>query len=213
MPDVILPVTAALLNVPTLVILGCADVVNVPVNKLAPIVPELAYTFPEVVLPVTAKLVSVPTLVILGWLFELAVNLPVMLANPPPTAAKLFENTLAGLISITKVWLDCVIIAAVPPLPPWPILNELVETWTHAIFAETITLPVGVLTCIPGPGVWFTDVTTPTAAASNSWSKLVCTFWNAVLIASAWGSSGNVPKSIFCWLITILPYLVFIVFI
>ena len=65
-PKLLLLVTFKLPNVPIVVILGCAPVVNVPVNKLAPIVPLLAYTLPAVTLPVTARLVNVPTLVILG---------------------------------------------------------------------------------------------------------------------------------------------------
>ena len=69
-----MPVPATLMfdNVPTVVILGCAAVVNVPVSKLAPIVPAFAYMlavvvmFPEVVnLPVdTLPEVKLPVAVI-----------------------------------------------------------------------------------------------------------------------------------------------------
>jgi hypothetical protein len=45
---------------------GCAFVVSVPINKLAPIVPLFAYTLLAVIFPVTDKSTSVPTLVILG---------------------------------------------------------------------------------------------------------------------------------------------------
>ena len=62
-------------NVPVLVMLGCAAVVNVPVKKLAdttlaPVIlppPAPVVTIlPALILPVTSKLVSVPTLVTFG---------------------------------------------------------------------------------------------------------------------------------------------------
>ena len=56
-------------NVPTLVMLGCALVVNVPVKKLAVAV------LPKLELPATLKLANVPTLVIFGC--EPVVNVPV----------------------------------------------------------------------------------------------------------------------------------------
>ena len=62
--------------------MGCAAVVNVPVNELAPIVPLFAYTLPAVTFPVTAALVNVPTDVILGC--AAVVNVPVNVA--PVTA-------------------------------------------------------------------------------------------------------------------------------
>ena len=54
--------------------------------------------------------------------------MPLNDANPPPTSAKELESTCAGLISITKVCVELVIVALLPPLLPLPILNELVET-------------------------------------------------------------------------------------
>ena len=66
LPAVAFPVTAKLVRVPKDVTFGCAAVVSVPVNKLAPIVPLFAYTLPDVVFPVTVNDVSVPTLVMLG---------------------------------------------------------------------------------------------------------------------------------------------------
>ena len=79
-PALIVAFTVSELKVPTLVILGCAAVVNVPVNDEAPIVPELAYTLPDVVLPATAKFIKVPTLVkLLVIILELNV-VPVKLA-------------------------------------------------------------------------------------------------------------------------------------
>ena len=71
--------------------------------------PELANTLPAVILDVTAKFTNVPidvrlvAVTKLGWLLEFDVSVPVKLANPPPTAAKLFEKTFAGLISNTNV--------------------------------------------------------------------------------------------------------------
>ena len=80
-PVFTLPVTVNVVNVPTLVIFGCALVVNVPVSKLAPIVPLLAYTLPPVMLPVIVKLVSVPTLVIFGCAFVYTVPAIKLLAT------------------------------------------------------------------------------------------------------------------------------------
>ena len=93
-----------------------------------------------------------------------------------------------------------------------PILrvNELNDI--DAMFALTTTLPVGVSTVIPAPAERLTEVTDAPERPLYTSLKFSCTFWNAIRIGSADGSSGNVPKSIFCWLISILPYLVFIVY-
>ena len=57
--DTILPVTAKLVSVPTLVMLPCAAVVNVPVilvpNRLPPVTLPLALTTPVMYSPVVAK--------------------------------------------------------------------------------------------------------------------------------------------------------------
>ena len=111
---------------------------------------------------------------ILGWLLEFAVSVPLRFANTPLTPEKLPEKTFAGLISITNVCAEVVIVALVPPLLPRPILNELVLTTTCARLAVTITLPVGLLTSIPAP--LFTEVTLPAVAVANNSSKLFCTF-------------------------------------
>jgi hypothetical protein len=96
LPDVVLPVTASELNVPTEVMLGCAAVVTVPavvalvtdieydpvnlalgtvpdaklvafrLETLAPDPFSVPTKLPEVVLPVTANAVNVPTEVMLG---------------------------------------------------------------------------------------------------------------------------------------------------
>jgi hypothetical protein len=66
------------------------------------------------------------------------------------------------------------------------------------MFADITTLPVGKLTVTPAPGVLLIESTAEFALAPNNWLKLFCTFVKAVLIASADGSSGNDPKSIFC---------------
>ena len=59
-----LPVTSKLTNVPVLVILGCALVVNVPVTDVK--TPAVAPILPAERLPVTSKLTNVPVLVIFG---------------------------------------------------------------------------------------------------------------------------------------------------
>ena len=69
-----LPVTARADNVPTDVTFGCALVVRVPVNRLAPIVPEFAYILPEVTFAVTTNADRVPTEVIFGC--AAVVNVP-----------------------------------------------------------------------------------------------------------------------------------------
>ena len=111
-------------------------------------------------------------------------------------------NTCEELVIVT---VDCVL------SEPLPTLREDVEICKQAMFALITTFPVGKLTVIPAPGVWLTDDTAPVLYVENSCEKLFCVFWNAVLIASADGSSGNVPKSIFCWAMFISPYLLFIV--
>ena len=69
---VTVPFTLKLVNVPTLVMLGCALVVTVPAVVAlvaAPLnapVNVVALTLPALILPVTAKLLNVPTLVMLG---------------------------------------------------------------------------------------------------------------------------------------------------
>ena len=80
LPDVMLPVTAKFVNVPTLVMFGCELLVNVPVNKLAPIVPELEYILPLIILPVTSNPLSVPRLVKLAEVIPDASVEPVKLA-------------------------------------------------------------------------------------------------------------------------------------
>ena len=59
LPTVALPVTDNVVSVPILVTLGCAAVVNVPVNNV-PI------TFPPVILPVAVIMPAVPILPILA---------------------------------------------------------------------------------------------------------------------------------------------------
>ena len=62
LPVIVLPVILISDIVPTLVILGCAFVVTVPVNNVAFTVPELAYTLPPVIFAVTDRLADVPML-------------------------------------------------------------------------------------------------------------------------------------------------------
>ena len=82
LPEVMLPVTAKLVSVPTLVIFGCAAVYTVPAINALPTCPEtlapaielnpdplpvntpvLAVILAAIMLPFTDKLVNVPTLV------------------------------------------------------------------------------------------------------------------------------------------------------
>ena len=59
-----MPVTVRLTNVPVLVILGCALVVNVPVTDVK--TPAVAPILPTFALPVTFNDVNVPTDVTFG---------------------------------------------------------------------------------------------------------------------------------------------------
>ena len=93
LPPDILPEAVKLDNVPTDVILGCALVVNVPVNKLAPIVPLLAYTLPLITLPLTDRLDSVPKLV------KLAEVIPEARVEPVKFAALAVIATLAAAVN------------------------------------------------------------------------------------------------------------------
>ena len=90
LPAVTLFVTDNDDNVPTLVIFGCAAVVNVPVNNDAPIVPLLAYTLPAVILFVIDKLLGKSTvifpLVVIGLpvIVRLLLVTPTLVTVPPP---------------------------------------------------------------------------------------------------------------------------------
>jgi hypothetical protein len=59
---------------------------------------------------------------------------------------------------------------------PLPTLKEVVDTCKHAILAEITTLPVGLLTVMPAPGVLLTEVTAASALALKSCVKLSCVF-------------------------------------
>ncbi len=93
-----------------------------------------------------------------------------------------------------------------------PNANEDVEKLIEDMLALTITLPVERLTVIPSPAVLLIESTPELAFPEKSWLKFCCTLSNAVRIASADGSSGKDPKSIFCCALFKSPYLVFIVF-
>jgi hypothetical protein len=102
LPDVVAPVTDNAVSVPTLVMLVCAAVLNVPVSvaPVLPIVPAftvLAMTVPLEVTAPTAKLVSVPTLVMFGC--ALAVTVPATLAALG-TAAKLASSSAKGIVPV-----------------------------------------------------------------------------------------------------------------
>jgi hypothetical protein len=62
-PAATLPVTAKLVNVPRLVMFGCAGVINVPATLVN--VPFAADTLPIAALPATASSIRVPSSVIL----------------------------------------------------------------------------------------------------------------------------------------------------
>ena len=81
----ILPLTAKLVSVPTLVMLGCAAVVNEPATVVN--TPAAAPILPTFALAVTLKLANVPVLVIFGW--AAVVNEPATVVNTPPVAPML----------------------------------------------------------------------------------------------------------------------------
>ena len=101
--------TFKLLKVPKVVIFGCAAVVNVPVNKLAPIVPAFAYilavvvTFPEAVsLPVeTLPEVRLPVavIVLLDEIELLATN--ALAVTVPEKLALVIPVILAGKSTVS----------------------------------------------------------------------------------------------------------------
>ena len=118
-----LPVTAKVTSVPTLVILGCAAVVTTPavfaktalamlpimVPKIFPpdmlpvtdklpleIFPTIAKLAPAMV-PTTAKLFNAPTLAILGWAEE--VTVPAVLEKAL-TLEKLASSSLSGILPV-----------------------------------------------------------------------------------------------------------------
>ena len=177
LPTFALPVT---LNAPVVVKLP-PD--TLPVAVIRPAVPKL----PTLALPVT---VNLPPVEILP-----PVILPLAVRYPD----KLIFATLeifAGKSTHNVCELDVILVSCAPLLSR-PILSVLVCTCTHAMFAVTITLPVGELTVIPAPGVLLTEATDAPSTPAYTSVKFCCTLVNAVLIASACGSSGNVPKSIF----------------
>ena len=94
MPPEILPVTAKLVKVPTLVILVCAAVLSVPAIPVA-------LTLPPEILPVTAKLVKVPTLVMLGC--AAVVTVPAVVAAPVSAPTNDVLVTLARPATVVTV--------------------------------------------------------------------------------------------------------------
>ena len=73
----------------------------------------------------------------------------------------MFPTVTVGGRSIHNVCDDEVIEAFELPFASRPILSVFVWNSTHAILAETTTLPNGELTVIPAPGVALTEVTDP----------------------------------------------------
>ena len=124
-------------------------------------------------------------------------TLPVTFAQP--NAVTLLVLRSLGN-SIFKYWPDVVIVLVSAGREPFTKLtfNVPLLTETDAIDADMTTLPVEELTCMPAPGVLFTELTAASDVTLYSSLKFVCTFWKAVRIASASGSPGNVPKSMFC---------------
>ena len=104
LPDVVVPVTIKLVNVPTLVMLGCALVVTVAAEPVA--LPDnapvnvVALTLPALMLPVTAKLVSVPVLVMFGCAFVVTVPAVVALVAAPLSAP---TNVVAVIAPFAKL--------------------------------------------------------------------------------------------------------------
>ena len=135
---VTLPVTARLVNVPTLVILGCAAVVTVPAVVAVPAKPAVAafrlatwvvedttrgavpvatveincpvtLAFPAVTLPVTANDVSVPTEVMLGCAFVVTVPAVVALVAAPDRAP---TNVVAVIELLDKLAVKPVLVSS-----------------------------------------------------------------------------------------------------
>ena len=128
LPAVTLPVTATKVNVPTEVMFGCAEVVKVPVIKLAPIVPELAYTLPLVTLPVTTSDVNVPTDVMFGC--AAVITVPAVAAFKLATCV--VETTVNGAVPLA-MFEDNLEAATVPvafklPTLAFPVITELPVT-------------------------------------------------------------------------------------
>jgi hypothetical protein len=174
-----LPLVFNEVRVPTEVIFGCAAVVNVPVNREAPMVPEFAYTFPAVAFPVTASDVSVPTDVILGCAAVVTVPavvaaltvpvtlapvielrdepLPLTLVNTPfvaPILPTLALPVTANEVNVpTLVILGCAAVVTVPAVVAAP-----VSAPTNVVDV-TLVSPVTVVVVVPSAKVVFPKIT------------------------------------------------------
>ena len=137
---VMFPFTANIVIVPTLVILGCDDVVNTPVNKLAEIVLLL------VIFPLTLKLLNIPTLVILGWL--LFVTVPAFMVDPLVSAYVALATVpitfaAASWLKPLPLPVNTPVFAVTFTAVMFPFTASAVIVPTLVIFgwAETVTLP------------------------------------------------------------------------
>ena len=110
------PVTLRDVNVPTLVTLGCAAVVSVPVKKLALTkLPPL--TLPAVIFPVTPNPVKVPTDVTLGCAAVVRVPVKKLAVTklPPATLPPVMFPVTASDVNVpTDVTLGCAAVVSVP---------------------------------------------------------------------------------------------------
>jgi hypothetical protein len=99
--------------------------------------------------------------------------------------------------SITNGVAQLLIVAVLPDATPTPIRKfVLVCIEILGMFADIVIVPV-CLFC-PRPGPVITCVTPDEIVVVYKSVKFCCTFSKAVLIASAPGSFGKEPKSIFC---------------
>lgn len=157
LPKLELPATARFANVPTVVILGCAAVVNVPAKKLA--VARLPrFALPDVMFPVTVSLpdvdifpadrLPVAVIVLLDEIELLATN--ALAVTVPIKLALLGPAILLGKSIVSDWVVELSSVVTKLPLALFkPKLSVVVVTVTHAMLALTTTFPVGEFTVTP----------------------------------------------------------------
>ena len=144
-PAATLPVTASEVNVPTLVIFGCAAVVTVPAVVAAPLsapVNVVALTLPALILPVTANEPNVPTLVILGCAAVVTVPAVVALVAAPLNAPtnvvaviELFDKLAVSPVLVSSATLPVAAFAKTRKLFPVPAATLILSaTLAYATF-------------------------------------------------------------------------------
>ena len=125
-------------NMPTLVMLGCAAVVSVPVTVVN--TPPVAPILPTLLLPLTLKLVNVPVLVMFGWAPVVSVPVNKLPETFPVTVTLLLAIKLPWIVTFPTL-LPTITLATNPKL-----ISTMPELKIPAAFPITAIAPVAIST-------------------------------------------------------------------